>query len=59
MALGAALANGKPQALSIVPGPVFLNGCAALATAYALNAPVAAERVCCMKSKDSWRPCAR
>ena len=40
MALGAALATGKPQAFSIVPGPGFLNGCAALCTAYALNAPL-------------------
>ncbi len=40
MALGAALATGKPQAFAIVPGPGFLNGCAALATAQALNAPV-------------------
>jgi len=40
MALGAALATGKPQAFSLVPGPGFLNGCAALSTAYALNAPV-------------------
>ena len=40
MALGAALATGKPQAFSIVPGPGFLNGCAALSTAYALNAPL-------------------
>ena len=40
MALGAALATGKPQAFSIVPGPGFLNGCAALATAYAVNAPM-------------------
>lgn len=40
MALGAALATGRPQAFSIVPGPGFLNGCAALCTAYALNAPV-------------------
>ena len=30
MALGAALATGQPQAFSIVPGPGFLNGCAAL-----------------------------
>lgn len=42
MALGAALATGKPQAFSIVPGPGFLNGCAALSTAYALNAPLLA-----------------
>jgi len=40
MALGAALATGKPQAFSIVPGPGFLNGCAALSTAYAINAPL-------------------
>ncbi|MGI9480618.1 MAG: thiamine pyrophosphate-dependent enzyme [Hyphomicrobiaceae bacterium] len=40
MALGAALATGKPQAFCVVPGPGFLNSCAALATAYALNAPV-------------------
>ncbi len=40
MALGAALATGEPQAFSIVPGPGFLNGCAALCTAYALNAPL-------------------
>lgn len=42
MALGAALATGKPQAFSIVPGPGFLNGTAALATANSLNAPVLA-----------------
>ncbi|MEX0283298.1 MAG: thiamine pyrophosphate-dependent enzyme [Paracoccaceae bacterium] len=40
MALGAALATGKPQAFSIVPGPGFLNGTAALSTAYAVNAPL-------------------
>lgn len=40
MALGAALATGKPQAFSIVPGPGFLNGAAALSTAYAVNAPL-------------------
>jgi acetolactate synthase I/II/III large subunit len=40
MALGAYLATGKPQAFSIVPGPGFLNGSAALATAYSLNAPL-------------------
>jgi acetolactate synthase-1/2/3 large subunit len=42
MALGAALATGKPQAFCIVPGPGFLNGTAALATAHAVNAPVLA-----------------
>ena len=42
MALGAALATGKPQAYSVVPGPGLLNTGAALLTAYALNAPVLA-----------------
>ncbi len=42
MALGAAIATGKPAAYSVVPGPGFLNSCAALCTAYALNAPVIA-----------------
>ncbi len=42
MALGAALATGQPQAFAVVPGPGFLNACAALCTAYALNAPVLA-----------------
>lgn len=42
MALGAALATGRPQAFSLVPGPGFLNGCAALCTAYSLNAPLLA-----------------
>lgn len=40
MALGAALATGRPQAMSVVPGPGFLNAAAALATAYSCNAPV-------------------
>ena len=42
MALGAALATGRPQAFAVVPGPGFLNASAALATAYAANAPVLA-----------------
>lgn len=42
MALGAALATGKPQAFSVVPGPGFLNATAALSTAYALNVPLLA-----------------
>src|SRR5579862_9168612 len=42
MALGAALATGKPQAFAVVPGPGFLNASAALLTAYAMNAPVLA-----------------
>jgi acetolactate synthase-1/2/3 large subunit len=42
MALGAALATGKPQAYVVVPGPGFLNSTGALCTAYACNAPVLA-----------------
>ncbi len=40
LALGAALASGRPAVCNIVPGPGVLNASAALATAYALNAPV-------------------
>jgi acetolactate synthase I/II/III large subunit len=40
LALGAALATGKPQAYSVVPGPGLLNSAAALLTAYGMNAPV-------------------
>jgi acetolactate synthase-1/2/3 large subunit len=40
MALGAALATGKPQIYSVVPGPGLLNSAAALLTAYSMNAPV-------------------
>jgi len=40
MALGAALATGRPAAYSVVPGPGFLNSSAALATAFATNARV-------------------
>jgi acetolactate synthase I/II/III large subunit len=40
MALGAALATGKPQAYAVVPGPGLLNAAAALLTAYGMNAPV-------------------
>src|SRR6266480_1747690 len=42
MALGAALATGKPQAYAVVPGPGLLNSSAALLMAYAMNAPVLA-----------------
>jgi acetolactate synthase I/II/III large subunit len=42
MALGAALATGKPQAYTVVPGPGLLNSAAALLTAYGTNAPVLA-----------------
>ena len=42
MALGAALATGKPTAYSVVPGPGFLNSSAALATAYSTGARVLA-----------------
>ncbi|MBV9522328.1 MAG: hypothetical protein JO010_06025 [Alphaproteobacteria bacterium] len=40
MALGAALATGKPAVYSVVPGPGFLNTATPLATAYSTNAPV-------------------
>ncbi|MFT4726240.1 MAG: acetolactate synthase-1/2/3 large subunit [Granulosicoccus sp.] len=40
MALGSALATGRHQAFSLVPGPGLLNGSAALCTAYAVNAPI-------------------
>jgi acetolactate synthase-1/2/3 large subunit len=42
MALGAALATGKPQAYAVVPGPGLLNSSAALLTAYSMNARVLA-----------------
>jgi acetolactate synthase-1/2/3 large subunit len=42
MALGAALATGRPQTYSVVPGPGLLNSGAALLTAYSMNAPVLA-----------------
>src|SRR6187399_1630105 len=40
MALGAAMATGKPQVYAVVPGPGLLNSAAALLTAYGMNAPV-------------------
>lgn len=40
MALGAALATGRPQAFGVVPGPGLLNAGAAMLTAYGMNAPV-------------------
>lgn len=42
MALGAALATGKPQAFAVVPGPGFLNATAALATALTRGVPLVA-----------------
>ena len=42
MALGAALATGRPQAYAVVPGPGLLNTGTALLTAHAMNAPVLA-----------------
>src|SRR5438105_9555154 len=42
LALGAALATGKPQAYSVVPGPGLLNSSAGLLTAHGTNAPVLA-----------------
>lgn len=40
MALGYATATGEPGVCAVVPGPGLLNASAALATAYAVNAPV-------------------
>ena len=40
MAFGAAAATGQPAVFSVVPGPGVLNAGAALASAYAVNAPV-------------------
>src|SRR6266446_2864982 len=40
MALGAALATGKPQAYTVVPGPGLLNSATGLLIAYGTNAPV-------------------
>src|SRR5436190_7437017 len=40
MAFGYARASGRPGAYAVVPGPGVLNTTAALATAYATNAPV-------------------
>ncbi len=40
MAFGYARASGRPGAFAVVPGPGLLNTTAALATAYATNAPV-------------------
>jgi acetolactate synthase-1/2/3 large subunit len=42
MALGAALATGRPAVYSVVPGPGFLNSSAALATAHSTGAKVLA-----------------
>ncbi|WP_332753986.1 thiamine pyrophosphate-dependent enzyme [Sphingomonas sp. LB2R24] len=42
MALGAAMATGRPAAYCVVPGPGVLNTAGALCTAYACNAPVLA-----------------
>jgi acetolactate synthase-1/2/3 large subunit len=42
MALGAAVATGKPQVCILVPGPGLLNASAALLTALGMNAPVIA-----------------
>ena len=42
MALGAALATGRPQVFAAVPGPGVLNSAAALLTAWGMEAPVLA-----------------
>jgi acetolactate synthase-1/2/3 large subunit len=49
MALGAAMATGQPAVFTVVPGPGLLNAGAALATAYACNAPVL-----CITSTVAW-----
>ena len=70
MAMGAALATGKPQAFCVVPGPGFLNTTAALSTAYATNAPLLAlvgqipsgaigkGTACCTKYRTNLELCA-
>ncbi|MFK7804156.1 MAG: thiamine pyrophosphate-dependent enzyme [Anaerolineae bacterium] len=40
MAMGAAIATGKPQAYSVVPGPGMLNASGALVTAFGLAQPI-------------------
>jgi acetolactate synthase I/II/III large subunit len=40
MALGAAMATGRPSGCCVVPGPGVLNASAALCTAWAVGAPV-------------------
>ncbi|MPY71171.1 MAG: hypothetical protein GEU92_13910 [Alphaproteobacteria bacterium] len=40
LALGYAMASGRPAVYAVVPGPGFLNASGALCTAYACNAPV-------------------
>ncbi len=42
MALGAAMATGRPQVFSVVPGPGMLNASAALLNAYSAGMPVLA-----------------
>src|SRR5256885_13549576 len=42
MALGAALATGKPSAYTVVPGPGLLNSATGLLQAHGTNAPVLA-----------------
>src|SRR3954462_911119 len=42
MALGAALATGKPAAYAVVPGPGFLNSATGLLQAHGTNAQVLA-----------------
>ena len=61
MALGAALATGKPQAYCVVPGPGLLNSGAALLTAYGMNAPVLAliGQIPARRDRPGARPSAR
>ena len=69
MAYGYAAASGRPGVYCAVPGPGFLNTTAALATAYACNAPVvclsgqvppaasAAASACCTSCPTSSASC--
>ena len=72
MALGAAMATGKPQVYAVVPGPGFLNSTAALVHRLCLQragagagranpaaARSAAASACCTKSPTSSASCAR
>ena len=52
LALGAAMATGKPSAYCVVPGPGFLNTTAALSQAYGNNAPVLAIAGLCVPLKQ-------
>ena len=56
LALGAAMATGKPSAYCVVPGPGFLNTTAALSQAYGNNAPVLAIAARCRSPMSTATP---